>query len=197
MHQGRSHISVAVSGSRAFAYQLCVMLWLGSISGSGSTTASASACSCHMQVGELVSSTPGQTERRSLDFRLHARPDAILDLAPALHEAGHEVEGRYVFTNTSPEHGRKAPELWQSYGRKPAASLHARLHCARARGHLAEDRHGCTALWLTLQLNPTYVLQCSFTSLANLRLLAVACGSPPRQRACGELVPAAWRRLWP
>ena len=46
------------------------------------------------QVGELVSGVPGQAERRSLEFQLHARPDAMLDPAPALQEAGHAVQGR-------------------------------------------------------------------------------------------------------
>lgn len=46
------------------------------------------------QVGELVTGMPGQTERRALEFQLHARPDAVLNPAPALEEAGHAVQGR-------------------------------------------------------------------------------------------------------
>ena len=37
---------------------------------------------------------PGQTQRRSLEFQLHARPDAVLDPAPVLQEAGHVVQAR-------------------------------------------------------------------------------------------------------
>lgn len=43
-------------------------------------------------MGELVTGLPGQTQRRALEFQLHARPDAVLDPAPVLQEAGHVVQ---------------------------------------------------------------------------------------------------------
>ena len=49
-----------------------------------------------LQVGELFTGTPGQTQRCSLEFQLHARPDAVLDPAPVLQEAGHVVQARCV-----------------------------------------------------------------------------------------------------
>ena len=45
-----------------------------------------------LQVGEHFMGRPGQTQRRSLEFQLHARPDAVLDPAPVLQEAGHVVQ---------------------------------------------------------------------------------------------------------
>lgn len=47
-----------------------------------------------LQVGEHFMGRPGQTQRRSLEFQLHARPDAVLDPAPVLQEAGHVVQAR-------------------------------------------------------------------------------------------------------
>lgn len=49
---------------------------------------------CPLQVGEHFMGRSGQTQRRSLEFQLHARPDAVLDPAPVLQEAGHVVQAR-------------------------------------------------------------------------------------------------------
>ncbi|KAK9842251.1 hypothetical protein WJX81_002791 [Elliptochloris bilobata] len=47
-------------------------------------------------VGELVAGMPGQTQRCTLEFQLHARPDAVLDPALVLQEAGHIVQASFA-----------------------------------------------------------------------------------------------------